>query len=78
MCQEESFRCMNNEKFAIAEFPYGNEAFSMVVVLPVENSSLEESLLWLSMMLGNNARRKCLIKNYRLKCLSFLLNIKSH
>ena len=55
MCQEESFRCMNNEKFAIAEFPYGNEAFSMVVVLPVENSSLEESLLWLS----NDAWKQC-------------------
>ena len=55
MCQEEFFRCMNNEKFTIAEFPYGNEAFSMVVVLPVENSSLEESLLWLS----NDTWKQC-------------------
>lgn len=55
MSQEESFLYMNNEKFAMAEFPYGNEAFSMVVVLPVENSSLEESLLWLS----NDTWKQC-------------------
>lgn len=30
--------------FSIAEFPYGNEAFSMVVLLPAEGKTLNESL----------------------------------
>lgn len=34
----------NNESFALAKFPYGNGAFSMVVLLPNEEITLEESL----------------------------------
>ena len=33
-----------NESFALAEFAFGNEAFSMVVLLPNEGCTLEESL----------------------------------
>ena len=44
MKQTESFNYTTNESFSIAEFPYGNEAFSMVVLLPNENKTLEESL----------------------------------
>ena len=34
----------SNETFALTEFPFGNSAFSMVVLLPHENCTLEESL----------------------------------
>lgn len=44
MKQTEKFNYDANESFSIAEFPYGNEAFSMVVLLPNENKTLEESL----------------------------------
>lgn len=44
MRQREELYCWSNETFALAEFPYGNEAFSMVILLPQENKSLEESL----------------------------------
>lgn len=33
-----------NEYFSIAEFPYGNEAFSMVVLFPKEGKTLSESI----------------------------------
>ncbi|WP_373787423.1 serpin family protein [Bacteroides heparinolyticus] len=39
-----SFNYTENEWFGMAEFPYGNEAFSMVVALPAEGKSLEECL----------------------------------
>ncbi|AVM51764.1 serpin B [Bacteroides zoogleoformans] len=41
---EGHFNYGENEYFSIAEFPYGNEAFSMVVLLPAEGKSLEECL----------------------------------
>ena len=44
MKQTKSFNYTTNESFSIAEFPYGNEAFSMVVLLPNENKTLEECL----------------------------------
>ena len=44
MKQNESFDCWGNEYFSLAEFPYGNEAFSMVVLLPDEGKTLEECL----------------------------------
>ena len=37
-------RYCSNESFALAEFPYGNGAFSMMVLLPNEDCTLEESL----------------------------------
>lgn len=40
----ERFNYAENEYFSMAEFPYGNEAFSMVVLLPAEGKSLEECL----------------------------------
>ncbi len=39
-----SFNYIQNDFFSIAELPYGNEAFSMVVFLPAENKTLDESL----------------------------------
>lgn len=39
-----SFNYTENEWFGMAEFPYGNEAFSMVVALPAEGKPLEECL----------------------------------
>ncbi len=44
MNQTATFNYTQNDNFAIAEFPYGNEAFSMVVLLPAENKTLDESL----------------------------------
>lgn len=41
---EEHFNYTENDYFSIAEFPYGNEAFSMVVLLPAEGKSLDECL----------------------------------
>ena len=39
-----SFNYIQNDYFSIAELPYGNEAFSMVVLLPAEGKTLDESL----------------------------------
>jgi len=44
MNQTATFNYTQNDNFAIAEFPYGNEAFSMVVLLPAESKTLDESL----------------------------------
>lgn len=44
MNQRETFSYTTNEFFSIAEFPYGNEAFSMVVLLPAEGKTLNECL----------------------------------
>lgn len=44
MWQSEKFRYSYDETFCMAEFPYGNEAFSMVVVLPDEGQKLDEVL----------------------------------
>ncbi|WP_291528488.1 serpin family protein [Bacteroides sp. UBA939] len=44
MNQTETFNYTHNNAFSIAEFPYGNEAFSMVVLLPAEGKTLDESL----------------------------------
>ena len=38
------FNYTQNDYFSIAELPYGNEAFSMVVFLPAEGKTLDESL----------------------------------
>lgn len=38
------FEYAENDYFSMAVLPYGNEAFSMVVLLPSEGKSLEESL----------------------------------
>lgn len=38
------FNYAQNDLFEIAEFPYGNEAFSMVVFLPMEGKSLDTGL----------------------------------
>lgn len=44
MNQTASFNYFQNDCFSIAEFPYGNEAFSLVVLLPVEGKTLDEGL----------------------------------
>jgi len=44
MNQTSSFNYLQNDYFSIAEFPYGNGAFSMVVLLPAEGKTLDESL----------------------------------
>ena len=44
MRQKKVFWSCVNDNFKLAEFPYGNSAFSMVVLLPNEESTLEESL----------------------------------
>lgn len=41
---KEKFTYTYNDDFCIAEFLYGNAAFSMVVLLPAEGKTLEESL----------------------------------
>ena len=42
--RDERFNYAENEYFSMAELPYGNEAFSMVVLLPAEGKSLDECL----------------------------------
>lgn len=42
--EEEHFNYASNEYFSMAEFPYGNEAFSMVVLLPAEGKALDDCL----------------------------------
>lgn len=44
MKNELEMKYCSNEYFALAEFLYGNAAFSMTVLLPNDNSTLEESL----------------------------------
>lgn len=44
MNQKEHFLYAYNDDFHIAEFPYGNAAFSMVILLPYEGKTLDESL----------------------------------
>lgn len=44
MNQTQTFGYATNEFFSMAEFPYGNEAFSMVVLLPAKDKTLDESL----------------------------------
>ena len=41
---EKTLRYTQNDYFAMAELPYGNGAFSMVVLLPVEGKTLEDCL----------------------------------
>lgn len=36
--RDERFNYAENEYFSMAELPYGNEAFSMVVLLPAEEN----------------------------------------
>ncbi|MDE6347401.1 MAG: serpin family protein [Bacteroides sp.] len=42
--EKEHFNYATNECFSMAEFPYGNEAFSMVVLLPAEGKALDDCL----------------------------------
>lgn len=44
MNQKEHFLYIHNDDFCVAEFPYGNAAFSMVVILPDESKALDETL----------------------------------
>lgn len=44
MNQTEMFNYTKNSTFSIAELPYGNEAFSMVILLPSGGKMLDESL----------------------------------
>lgn len=44
MKQKEVFLYCSNETFMLTKFPFGNEAFSMTVLLPNEGHTLEESL----------------------------------
>ncbi|MCK9625667.1 MAG: serpin family protein [Bacteroidales bacterium] len=56
---ESNFKYTSNDFFQIAELPYGNEAFSMVVLLPKENILFEDAVnqftynnwnMWMSSM----------------------------
>jgi serpin B len=56
---ESNFKYTSNDFFQIAEFPYGNEAFSMVILLPKENISFKTAVnqftyanwnMWMSSM----------------------------
>lgn len=44
MNQTATFNYSHNDDFSIAEFPYGNQAFSMVVLLPEAGKTLDECL----------------------------------
>lgn len=44
MNQTATFNYVSTDAFSLAELPYGNEAFSMVILLPAEGKTLDESL----------------------------------
>lgn len=48
MNQTATFNYSHNDDFSIAEFPYGNQAFSMVVLLPEAGKTLDECLAQLT------------------------------
>ena len=48
MSQTNEFGYTDNDYFTLAEFPYGNEAFSMVILLPKQENTLDESLNYLT------------------------------
>ena len=41
MCQTDTFRLLRNEYFDIAELPYGNDTFSMILFLPAQDKDWE-------------------------------------
>ena len=53
MEQTQTLHYYANEKVALAELPYGNEAFSMVVALPAEGMSAEDLVLSLDIATWN-------------------------
>ncbi len=54
MEQTQTLRYYTNEQVALAELPYGNEAFSMVVALPCEAMSAEDLALSLDIATWND------------------------
>lgn len=44
MNQTKSYFWINSDDFSIVQFPYGNAAFSMVIFLPLEGKTLDQSL----------------------------------
>ena len=54
MEQTQTLRYYTNKKAALAELPYGNEAFSMVVALPAEGMSAEDLALSLDIATWND------------------------
>lgn len=54
MEQTQTLRYYTNKKVALAELPYGNEAFSMVVALPAEGMSAEDLALSLDLTTWND------------------------
>ena len=54
MEQTQTLRYYTNKKVALAELPYGNEAFSMVVALPAEGMSAEDLALSLDIATWND------------------------
>ncbi|MDR0961548.1 MAG: serpin family protein [Mediterranea sp.] len=49
MHQNETFGYMESDRYAVAELPYGNGAFSMVVLLPHKENTLDECLQGLTL-----------------------------
>lgn len=68
-----SFNYTQNDYFSIAELPYGNEAFSMVILLPAEGKTLNESLPELTSVNWNEWNGKLSLKNLNVKLPRFEL-----
>lgn len=56
-----TFDFVETESFCLAELPYGNTAYSMVVILPIEDTNLNQCL----MNLNGESWRKCMLKKQK-------------
>ena len=76
MNQTGNFKYTYGGKFCMAEFPYGNEAFSLVVVLPDEEQKLDEVLDRLTFDYWKELNDKLVPANLNVKFPCFELKYK--
>lgn len=70
------YKFMTDEQIAIAELPYGNEAFSMTVVLPHENVLLDEWMKQLNTSYWAELQSKTKHQSLKLKLPKFKIEYK--
>lgn len=73
---EASISYAQNDYFAMAELPYGNEAFSMVILLPVEGKTLEECLPQLTEEHWAEWKDRLAVRTLNVKLPRFQMNYK--
>ncbi|MBR5204794.1 MAG: serpin family protein [Bacteroidaceae bacterium] len=74
MNQTEHFLFANYDNFNMAEFQYGNEAFSMVIILPNEGITLNESLQNLTYENWEEWEKRRISKELKVKLPRFEIN----